>query len=539
MKTLNIKILLFCLLSIPVFAQEKLEKISKSINVNNDVTIDLNTSYVEIEIETWNKNTVEVEAYIEGKKLSKEELKKALDKWSVNIEGSGDYISIKSAGSGSYSLFHDSDDYSSILRDLEIKLADIPEIPDFPEMPNIVFKGDFPNLPELPEIPEIPELPELPEGVKSVHFDYDKYKEEGEPYLDKWSEEYEEKYGKAYKEKMKAWARQFAESGFQEKMEKWGEEFGDKFEGKWAKDMEKWGEEFGKQFGKGWEKNMEKWAKEFEKGWGKDFEKRMEKWGEQFGKRMEKHAESIEHLAERKAAHAERKEALLERNAERKEALKERKEALLERREKQLAKRKTILLERSAARGNSKVKKVIKIKMPKKAKLKMNVRHGELKLSSVIYNSQGQLSHTNLLAESIDGSSTSINASYASVLVNDWKKGSLSLKYVDDALLKNANGLTLNSNSSNINIDNLSGNSIIDGSFGELTIHNVLDSFNNLNIILENSDAWVKLPQTPYSLLFTGERSRLNNEITKKKVINSGANKSIVVNAKFSNVVME
>jgi hypothetical protein len=530
-KTLNIKIVILCLLSVSVFAQQKLTKVSQTINANKDVTIDLNTNYVEIEIETWNKNTVEIEAYIEGKKLTKEELKEALDRWNVDIDGSGNYISIKSLGSGGNSLF-EGDDYSSILRDLEIKLADLPEMPEMPEMPALMMKGDFPAMPKMPKMPKMPELPELPEGVKSVNFDYEKYKKEGEPYLEKWSKEYEEEYGKEYKEKMKNWARKFSESGFQEKMEKWGEEFGKKFEGDWAKDMEKWGEQFGNQFGKDWEKKMDKWGEEFEKGWGKDFEKKMEAWGERFGKEMEKNAEVFERMSENQAVLAERKHAIKERSEERKVVLSER-------RHEQLVKREAIIRERSASRGNNNVKRVIKIKMPKKAKLKMNVRHGELKLSSVIYNSEGQLSHTNLIAQSIDGGSTSINASYSSVLVDDWKNGSLSLKYVDDALLKNVNALTLNSNSSNINIDYMSGNSIIDGSFGELTIHNILDDFSNLNITLENSDAWVKLPNTEYSLLFKGERSKFNNEMTKQKVINSTSNKSIVVNAKFSNVVMQ
>ena len=75
--------------------------------------------------------------------------------------------------------------------------------------------------------------------------------------------------------------------------------------------------------------------------------------------------------------------------------------------------------------------------MPKKAKLKLNVRHGELKVGSVLHNAQGKMSHSSLLAQSIDGSNTSINMAYSDVIVNDWKNGTLSLKYVDDALLKN------------------------------------------------------------------------------------------------------
>jgi hypothetical protein len=77
MKIYKILTLLLFGLAISVSAQEKLTKVSKKIDVTKDVEIDLNTSYVQIEIDTWNKNTLEVEAYIEGEKLSKDELKKA------------------------------------------------------------------------------------------------------------------------------------------------------------------------------------------------------------------------------------------------------------------------------------------------------------------------------------------------------------------------------------------------------------------------------------------------------------------------------
>lgn len=222
------------------------------------------------------------------------------------------------------------------------------------------------------------------------------------------------------------------------------------------------------------------------------------------------------------------------------DVLKSKRQRLLELEER----RESILVKRLEAGNNSKVKKVIKIKIPKKAKLKTNIRHGELKLSSVIFDMQGDISHSTLLANSIDGSNTSINTSYSQVLINSWKNGTLGLNYVDEALLKNVEGLTLNSNSSDINIDYLSGNNIIHGSFGELTIHKILDSFNNLNIILENSAAMVRLPEVDYNLMYRGDRSRFNNEPTKQKTIKiypegGSSNRTIIINAKFSHIVMQ
>ena len=99
MKTKHLLNYLVCLMTAIGVAQQKADKLSKSITANSDVTIDLNTNYVEIEIETWSKNTVEVEAYMESEKLSKDELQKALKAWGLEVTGSGDYISIKSLGS--------------------------------------------------------------------------------------------------------------------------------------------------------------------------------------------------------------------------------------------------------------------------------------------------------------------------------------------------------------------------------------------------------------------------------------------------------
>ena len=104
-------------------AQQKLNKLSKSVNVSKDVTIDLNTSHVQIEIDTWNKNTVEVEAYIESDKLSKEELKKALDDWNVEVDGSGNLVTIASNGNrGSWDNYDFNFNFDA-LKDLEIRGA--------------------------------------------------------------------------------------------------------------------------------------------------------------------------------------------------------------------------------------------------------------------------------------------------------------------------------------------------------------------------------------------------------------------------------
>lgn len=508
MKPLKLNMMVFLLCSmLSLTAQQKMNKLSKSINVAKDVTIDLNTSYVQIEIDTWNKNTVEVEAYIESDVLSKDELKKALDNWKVSVEGSGNSVTIGSQGNRSswdnynFDFSFDTD----ALKELEIQLADLPEMPPMPEIPNM----------EFPPMPAMPALPELPAGMTDVNFDYEAYKRDGEKYLDKWSKEYEAKYGKDYKDKMRAWAKKFGEVDFEA----------------YEKEMEAWGETFGKKFGKEYETKMEAWSKEFDEKWSKEYKAKMEKWEKEHGKEMEERAKIMEELAK------ELEERMGEREKEMAERMKERQDRIESRQAE---------LERSIINRTGKVKKTIKIKMPKDAKINMNVRHGELKFSSVINNLKGDVSYATLVADHIGGSKTSINVSYSPVLINTWDLGELKLNFVDKANIKTANRLVLSSNSSNIGIDNVTGNAIIDGSFGDLSINNIAETFNNLNIILENSDALIKLPKTDYNLQFKGNRSRLTHP--KKKPAetvstfstgNLNSPKTIVVNAKFSTVVMQ
>ena len=273
---------------------------------------------------------------------------------------------------------------------------------------------------------------------------------------------------------------------------------------------------------------MEEWSEEFSEKFGKEWAEKMERWGERFGREMEKRA-----IVEEK--HAKRMEKRVEALQKRREA----QQAQLEERRQRLKERQSDLVKRVESRRN-KVKKVIRIKIPKKAKLKMNVRHGELKVSD-LYNAEGDMSHSVLVANYIDGSDTSINVSYSPVIIEHWNLGTLNLNFVDRAQIKNAHDLVLNSKSSNVSLDNLSSVGIIDGSFGDLIISNLSKSFKNLNMILENSDAEVYISKdVGYDLYFNGNKSRLNKEKTAQKTIRNskGQNRTISINAKYSSVVL-
>jgi hypothetical protein len=469
-----------------VNAQQKQTKVSQSINVNKNVNISLNTSYTNIVFDTWNKDVVEIEAYVEGEKLSKDELQKALKDWDVNVDATNSSVTISTKGgnttSWAYGFDGDENDVElAILKELKFELADIPEINFY-----------LPELPELQMIPKIPELPELPKGMASISFDYEAYQKDGEKYLESYSKKMETTFGKDYQKKMEAW--------------------GEKFEKEWS-------EKYGKQ---------------------------MEAWGERYAKKMEEQALQVDRQRTLVDKQREKQEMARQKLIEAREMQAETREKMAEDRRKIEEERRILVGKLGDKSSNSNVKKTIKIKMPKGAKLKVNVRHGEIEFASNIENLKADLTYTKLTANSINGSNTSINASYSPILVNYWNLGSLNLNYVKSANIGNVKHLVLTSNSSNITIDNLIGNAVINGTIGDLNISKIDDAFTNLNIVLQNSNANISIPKVGYSLQYIGNRSSFKHP--KKTSKNAGetfqlgsleSGKSIILNAKYSNVTMQ
>ncbi|SFC23584.1 hypothetical protein SAMN04489722_10228 [Algibacter lectus] len=492
---IKIKLLILSfVLTASAFGQQKLTKLEQSIKVNKDVVIDLNTSHCNVVFDTWNKNTIEIEAYVEGEKISKEALESVLKSWDVDVDATFDKVSISTNKSKPNVVWveknndSDGDLLTIIFDELKYELADLPQA---------IMNGLTVDVPEIPAMPEMPQLPELPAGAHAMEFDYEAYKKDGEKYLKKYEEKFEATYGKDFEAKMEAWGEKFGEE--------WGEKFG--------KRMEAWGEAFEERFNEG------------------DFEEKMEAWGERFGAQMEAQAERIEAQANRVEAQSKRAEANRERHEER--------ATLMKNRQKEVEK----LMK---GHGDSNIKKTIKIKMPNHAKLKVNIKYGEVEFASNVSDLKANLSHSKFTAYSVNGSSTSINASYSPVNVEFWNLGELNLNYVNNAEIKEVKQLVLNATSSNIDIDKLSGSAIIDGNIGDLNISKIEDSFSNLNIILQNSNAFIKLPSVDANVQYKGSYSKFShpNQSAKNQSSSSfsksgSSGKSIIINAKYSNVEME
>ncbi len=250
-------------------------------------------------------------------------------------------------------------------------------------------------------------------------------------------------------------------------MKKWEKQVEDNFGDDFQKSMEEWGKQF--------EKNAEVWQAQVEKnseGMEKKFEADMEKWGENFGKQMEQWGENFEREMEGK--------------------------------ENEKAGNKMYI------NSSSKAVRSIKIKVPKNAVIKMDVRHGDVNLNRKTTNLKATLSHSNFKATTIDGDKTDIKVSYTPVSIGQWNYGILNTSYVNDCFIKSARSIKLISNSSDVVFGEISETGILSGNFGKLKIDKLAPGFKNLDINVENSELVLSLPASATSFNYNGTQSEIS-----------------------------
>jgi hypothetical protein len=156
----------------------------EEFNTNSDVIINLNTRYSDIEIETWNKNRVVIEATIEIFGASKEKEAQIRQNWDFKAIGNKNEINVtsKTMGFPIDKIMHTNRDFEH-LQDF-----------DFPEISvgNLAILDSLrvvmPNEIHFPELMVLPDLENLKFSFDSMSFDYDKYKKD-QNYLKEWQEE--------------------------------------------------------------------------------------------------------------------------------------------------------------------------------------------------------------------------------------------------------------------------------------------------------------------------------------------------------------
>lgn len=462
MKTCKLNLILLLLLCSTAGMMAQSKKLSKTYKTNPDVSVNVDAQHTNIIVERWDRDEVQVEAYLEAETRNKEELNQLLKNWKLETSGNSSEVKINSGGGMVWSSAE------MDLSSLEGPLSKLPEMMD-PLMNDLV-------APLLENISKNPLPPEFYENMGDLNFDYEAYREEGDKYMERWEKNIEKKFGKDFEKSMEEWA-----ANFEKDSAIWKKNFEMK--------MEKWGEEFGAS---------------------------MEKWGESFGKDMEKWAENLEKEIEAKYGDHEGNVMIVRTGKE------------------------------------SKSKKTIKLKVPSKAKLDLDVRHGEVKLSGRTTNLKADLAHSSFSAGQIDGKKTKVNVSYSPVKVKEWDYGVLNAAYVENCVIDNARSIKLSSNSSDVIIKRLGETGILSGNFGKLDIQELASNFTNLNITLENSDLKLSLPQSAFQFSYQGTQSKIDFPKSLKLKSsesydtqsltgysgNKGAEASISIDASFSDVLL-
>jgi|GEM_PF-431794 len=482
-----------------VHAQKQSRTFHENFNVANDVVLEINTSYADIEFETWNKDQVDVVAVVELEDVSEAEANNYFNNEPVKIVGNSKGVSVSTGMGRQEFITYNTDD-------IDIDFLD--------QFNGVGGAQNIVPLVELPELPEVMELPPLP-PMNIQPFDYEAYKKDGEAYLKKWKTEFDKGFDKDYQRKMKEWS-----------------------------------------------KHMEL-------------------------KQAEIHKRKLEMERNREHAQQERLEKLQYLQKQRVEiaekVLEHRGRAMeLKQRAKDIGNNnKTITIKIDTVNGvnsefvvldiphpnapnvfysvkkggdkNFKVKKTIKIRLPKSTKIKMNVRHGEVILADNTKNLSATLSYSTLLATTIDGDKTNIDVSYSPVSVQKWNYGKLKADYSENVNIKEVENLTLSATFSDVNIDNLLNKAFIKNNFGPLTIKSISKDFTDLDINLQNAELRCILPKTAFNIAVNGSNSDLvypkelqlvktkngYNTLSKGYHINKSSGKSIIINSKFTEVVLQ
>ncbi len=309
---------------------------------------------------------------------------------------------------------------------------------------------------------------------------------------------------------------------------------------------------------------MEKWQNEFDKGFDKEYMEKVEVWQKKADKQMKiaqiQMMEADEQMEKANLQIIESYNQFNKIEKENKITEEELKklEAHLKLTEDELTKsfntsRPNVFYLSSSQKGNNnkiRVKKNIKIRLPKSASIQMNVRHGEVKLAENTKNIKAILSYSNLLANTIEGTQTRIEASYSPVNVQNWNYGKLKLDYADDVVLNRVKDIVLYANSSEIRIGQLLNSGSLENSFGSLTINMIDPNFSSLEVDLTNAELQCKIPKTSFTIQVNEVKSEFIKPdylVLKKNKnkdylghnISDDSGKFINITANYSNVVLE
>ncbi len=487
-------ILLLCVIGTVVYGQKETKTYKEVFNTTPETVLDINTSNTDIAFETWSQDQIEIVATVTLEGATKEEAAAYFEREAFDIQGNSKKVRVSTKNANTF--FFDNqvsmfDDFHFEHEPLFPSRLDMDSL--FLALPSIDSQNVFFDLSMMEEMPPLPPMPKQ-------NFDYQKFKDEGETYLKEWQEEFSKGFNKEYEKKLEEWSKRMAKRG--EAMEK----------------RQKLREE-----------QREERLKKLEKRRAEQNERRLEA--------REKMAEARERAQDqRREAHARNnsRSFWISNGDHDNEA-------------------NIFYFRNGETHKNYKVKKTLKVKMPKGLKIDMDVRHGEVTLAENTKNINANLSYSNLRAYTIDGKETTIVASYSPVAVQKWNYGQLQADYSDQVDLEVVKNLRLIATSSDVTIDRMEDKLYVKSKYGPLKINSIGKNFSEVDVSLQNSELACKTPNTPFAIYVNTTASKFacpaelhlvrtkNHNTIVQKGYHIAKNKggSIVINSKYSDVIFE
>ena len=457
-------------------AQKFDKKFNENFKVNKDVTLAINASNAEINVTTWNRNEVSVNAVITVEGLSKKEAQKFLKNWKFEALGNRNKVQIN-ASANQFLHFGENDfkfnfDFDDIV---------IPEI-NF-DIPEINF--DFGDI--KIDIPEINfEIPKIELNFDEIWKEIDEYDYDNNDNDDAKTFTYQSK-GKKKKvviKSKKEWEK-FKKSGEYDEMKR---------------DLKRTLKEAQDQI-----KNID-----------------MKKIHEQINIARTK----VKNIDKKKIEEQIRKAKIQYQKID-KVKIKESLEAAKKNIEKMKVKvansykrgNNVIIIKDGNSKKKVKITRKITIKVPKNAKFDLNTRHSKVKLPKG--KTSGKVSYGTFKADEINGGELDIY--YAPVNIGLLTESLLSLHNITDATIASVMNTELTSNSSGLTINKLDSNVDVTSKFGELVISEVVSSLKDFKLNLNFSEAIVTLKNLKEKLKF----SQVDDVVNTKS-------KNIVLNGNFT-----
>lgn len=156
------------------------------------------------------------------------------------------------------------------------------------------------------------------------------------------------------------------------------------------------------------------------------------------------------------------------------------------------------------------VGRIIKLRIPANAHLVLRVRHGEVNLAGELKNLRAAISYTPFTAETLSGSNTVLQTSYAPIKIENWNYGELQTSYTPSCEIETVRSLRLNSNSSDLRIGEILDTALISGTFGKIEVAELGKKFSFVDFSLNNSDLDLRIPKNALDFAYHGSRSEIN-----------------------------